>query len=85
MVGVISLMLSEDLINEISRLQVEHKMKARDDDMKNPVSGLVTPEWYYSDSIRIFSDLDINWDSKQAFAHGINRTIMSPRQDGASI
>ena len=33
----------------------------------NTIVGIVTPEWYYSDRTRIFSDVDLNWDRLEKF------------------
>jgi hypothetical protein len=59
-------MFPEDLINQISALQRDHK-KINKTDLTNPVAGLLTPEWYYSDSVRIFSDVGINWETIGGF------------------
>ncbi len=62
---MVHLMVSEDLINEISRLQQEYEKVS--DDLDNPIVGLITPEWYYSDSFRILSNIDINWEALGRF------------------
>lgn len=56
-------MVWADLISEISRLQLNSGKVTGDADQSNPIVKLITPEWYYADSLAIFNDIDIVWDN----------------------
>jgi hypothetical protein len=56
-------MVWTDLINEITRLQLNSSKVSEENDQSNPIVAIITPEWYYSDSQKIFSDMDIVWDN----------------------
>jgi hypothetical protein len=51
---------SEEVINAIDRLyrQTNHDLGS-----KNPISELISPEWHYSESIRILDNTKINWEN----------------------
>lgn len=56
-------MVWPDIISEISRLQLNSGKVTGDYDQTNPIVKIITPEWYYSDCLAIFSDIDIVWDN----------------------
>ena len=51
---------AEDLITKIDKLQEQYKSKF--DKYKNPLIGLITSEWYLSDSFKLFDEVDLDWD-----------------------
>jgi hypothetical protein len=51
-----------DLISEITRLQLNIGL-VNEKNERNPIVGIITPEWYYADSSAIFYDMDIVWDN----------------------
>ena len=65
---------SKDLIQSIDILygNKEDDNQDKSFDNYNPVSELITPEWHYSESDRIFSNAQISWDNL-----GENDTIIS--------
>jgi hypothetical protein len=54
--------ISLDIINAVDILygQTVENVKSSGD---NPVSELITPEWHYSDSFPILSNIQINWEN----------------------
>jgi hypothetical protein len=55
-------MIVQDLINKIEKMQNQYK--SRFEKYKNPLLGLITSRWYFSDSFRLFQDVDnINWEN----------------------
>jgi hypothetical protein len=57
--------LSDDIINSIDILHVlqQEDSSQNRENFHNPVSKLITPEWHYSDSARIFDSIQVSWDS----------------------
>jgi len=53
-------MIMRDLFNKLDNLQ-QQQDKSRFDEFKNPLLSLITPRWYFSDSIRSFPDVQLNW------------------------
>lgn len=50
--------ISSDLISAIDRMgNVDRK------EVHNPVSELITPEWHFSNSVRVLDDIQISWDN----------------------
>jgi hypothetical protein len=75
-----SLPISHDIINAIDRLQKDPPKNVnanRQDGLRDPIIGIITPEWYYSDSFRIFEDIDINWNSfdKVGFIYNMSKNL----------
>jgi hypothetical protein len=56
-------MVWPDIISEITRLQLNSSKVNEDNDQSNPIVKIITPEWYYADSLEIFNDIDIVWDN----------------------
>jgi hypothetical protein len=56
-------MVWADIISEITRLQLNSGKVSDDGDQSNPIVKIITPEWYYADSLAIFNDIDIVWDN----------------------
>jgi len=54
-------MIVQDLISRIEKLQNQYKSTF--EKYKNPLLGLITSRWYFSDSFRLFLDTDVNWDN----------------------
>jgi hypothetical protein len=54
-------MIVHDLINKIDKLQ--NHDKSIFEKYKNPLLGLITSRWYFSDSFRLFEDIDVNWEN----------------------
>lgn len=54
-------MVVQDLINKIEKLQNQYK--SRFEKYKNPLLGLITSRWYFSDGFRLLLDHDINWEN----------------------
>jgi hypothetical protein len=52
-----------DIIDEVLRLQQNRDRQNNDNYHDNPVVRIITPEWYYSDSIEVFHGIDIVWDN----------------------
>jgi hypothetical protein len=50
----------EDLIIKLDNLQQQDKLKF--DKYKNPLLGLITSGWYFSDSFLLFDRIDLNWE-----------------------
>src|SRR5215216_4426188 len=72
--------ISHDIINAIDRLQKDQAKKInreRQEHLRNPIIGIITPEWYYSDSFKIFEDQDINWNTfdKVDFIHNMSQNL----------
>lgn len=53
----------EDIIRAVDRLKSPRDVPNNVEDFENPLAGVITPEWHYSDSIRIFDDINLDWDS----------------------
>lgn len=56
-------MVIEDMIIKLDKLQEQDKSKF--DKFKNPLLGLITSGWYFSDSFRIFQDVEVNWENSE--------------------
>lgn len=56
-------MVWADLIKEITRLQLSSSKGSEVNDQSNPIVRIITPEWYYADSQKIFNGVDIVWDN----------------------
>jgi hypothetical protein len=56
-------MIWADIISEISRLQLKSGKASSDADQSNPIVKIITPEWYHSGCVAIFSNIDIVWDN----------------------
>ena len=56
-------MVWKDIFDEVMRLQQNKVSHNNDNDHDNPVVRIITPEWYYSDSIEGFNGIDIVWDN----------------------
>jgi ATP phosphoribosyltransferase len=57
---------SNDLINAIDKLYEGQKNEysvGNVENSRNPVSELITPEWHYSDSIKLFDSTQISWNT----------------------
>jgi hypothetical protein len=52
-----------DIISAITRLQLNSGKVSEEVDQSNAIVRIITPEWYYSDSLSIFNDIDIVWDN----------------------
>jgi hypothetical protein len=52
----------EAIIDAVDRLKVRFNDSVIEN-LQNPLASTITPEWHYSDSIRILSDINLNWDS----------------------
>jgi hypothetical protein len=61
--------ISEDIINAIDRLQNNEQNKDSELEQKlhKSILGLITPEWYYSNTFKIFDNVSINWDNLEDF------------------
>lgn len=56
-------MVTDDIIKSIDKIHnIDASKPYYDNDLKDPIAGIVTPEWYYSISYKIFSDQIINWE-----------------------
>jgi hypothetical protein len=53
--------LTDDIIEYIDNLKAS--TNTSDLQSTNPLIGIITPEWHYSDSVRIFGGQDINWNN----------------------
>jgi hypothetical protein len=56
--------ISRDLIKAIDRLNSYKNMEDVEknlDNFHNPISELITPEWYYSDCFRVLDNIEISW------------------------
>jgi hypothetical protein len=54
-------MVIEDLIIKLDKLQQHDKSKF--DKFKNPLLSLITSRWYFSESFRLFQDVELNWEN----------------------
>jgi hypothetical protein len=55
--------VSNDIINSIDIIRSQREKDMHESDgIFNPLSELITPEWYYSDSYNAFDNKDISWD-----------------------
>jgi hypothetical protein len=54
-------MIIGDLIIKLDKLQQQEKSKF--DKFKNPLLSLITSRWYFSDSFRLFQDVELNWEN----------------------
>jgi hypothetical protein len=55
-------MITDDIIQYIDEIyQIDISRPDYEYDLKDPIAGIVTPEWYYSDSLKIFSNQTINY------------------------
>jgi hypothetical protein len=55
-------MITDDIIQYIDKIyQIDISRPDYEYDLKDPIAGIVTPEWYYSDSLKIFSNQTINY------------------------
>jgi hypothetical protein len=61
--------ISQDIINAIDRLQnnEQNKDSEQEQDIRKSLVGLITPEWYHSDSFKILDSANINWDNLEDF------------------
>ena len=56
-------MVIEDLIIKLGKLQQQDISKF--DKFKNPLLSLISSRWYFSDSERLFQDVELNWESSE--------------------
>jgi hypothetical protein len=60
-------LISDDLINAIESLRNFHNKKydgnKEQENVRNPIIDKIRPEWHFSESLRIFENIDINWDN----------------------
>jgi hypothetical protein len=78
-------MITDDIIKLIDKIyNIDTSKPYYEYDLKDPIAGIVTPEWYYSDSYKIFSNQTINWEeieksdlTKKLVKRIINVDIMS--------
>ncbi len=74
-------MTIENLINKLCRLQQQNISKF--DKFKNPLLGLISPSWYFSDSVRLFQGMELSWkncektDFVSRLANNINEIDIS--------
>jgi hypothetical protein len=54
---------SEDAINFLKKRDTNSERLNGVKFEENPIIGIISPEWYYSDSIRILHERNIDWDS----------------------
>lgn len=54
-------MVIEDLVDKLDKLQ--QKDRSKFDKYKNPLLSLITSRWYFSDSFRLFEDIQLNWEN----------------------
>ena len=54
-------MIVQKLIDKIEKLQIQYKSVF--DKYENPLIGLITYGWYFSDSFRLFQDIDVHWEN----------------------
>ena len=59
--------LSEDLIDFLDKRDMISKRSSGPAKDENPLIGIISPEWHYSDSIRIVYDGCINWNNLDNF------------------
>src|SRR3712207_6775470 len=57
---------SLDIIKAVDLLHTRTSRSANSYD--NPVSGLITPEWHYSDSFQVLSNVRISWENLEESA-----------------
>lgn len=77
--------VSLDIINAVDLLY-EHSNENLNSSNGNPVSELITPEWYYSESFRILdNNIQINWDNLggesdlvEAMISSLEKEIITP-------
>ena len=55
--------ISDEMINAIDILYMHQQKKENLKNSHNPVSELITPEWHYSDSFRVFDSIQISWNN----------------------
>ena len=67
-------MFSEDAINFLKKSDTNSERLNGVKFEENPIIGIISPEWYYSDSIRILHERNIDWDS-------IGKLLFSPSQN----
>jgi hypothetical protein len=58
---------TNDIINAIDKLHMGQKKEYSDEknleSSHNPVSELITPEWHYSESIKLLDSIQISWNN----------------------
>ena len=69
--------LSEDLISFLKKRDMILKRSNGLVKGENPLIGIISPEWHYSDSIRLLYNGCINWDNLNNFeeVHKVSRNI----------
>jgi hypothetical protein len=58
--------ISNDIINAIDKLHMDQEKGysgENPENSHNPVSELITPEWHYSDSIKLLDSIHISWNN----------------------
>jgi len=59
---------TSDIINAIDILYaLQQRKDVLSESSHNPISELITPEWHYSDSVRILDTFQIGWDSLEHY------------------